>query len=344
MSRPETRVGFTYDEQALRQKFPHHLIATNVKGVYAIPAPPDDFDPNKASEADLVKNGIHWRRPAATDNPALVKAWQRFFARKWIAKDRIVPHLAPQVGKTHVLRKPLRRQADGNYLGPAWAGAGFQGGSWSGVIGNWVVPSVSKPSEPQGDEGGWNSASWIGIDGFDFTIDSNDVLQAGIQQKVDATGQASYVAWFEWYAPGHPPPAYIYTTNFENFPVGPGQNIFCLVVLFPNAVGTAIGIILFANETTGQHVSLMLLAPPGAMAQGNTVEWVMEAPDFGEPNSSLPSFTPVVFTSAVASNFDNTIVGNPENAETFNIERTPGGQVLTSVTVGNETVTINFIG
>jgi hypothetical protein len=73
----------------------------------------------------------------------------------------------------------------------------------------------------------------------------------------------------------------------------------------------------------------------------------MEAPDNGEPTSALPKFTPVVFSTAVASrgsgtgsNYD---AGNPQNGDTFNIE-TATGKLLTSVAVGDQTVTIDFIG
>jgi hypothetical protein len=99
--------------------------------------------------------------------------------------------------------------SDQNFVNSAWAGAGIRGlGPWNGIIGIWKIPTVSQPSEPQGTEGGWNSSSWVGIDGFQVNLISNDVLQAGIQQKVDAQGNASYVAWYEWFAPGSPPPAY----------------------------------------------------------------------------------------------------------------------------------------
>jgi hypothetical protein len=55
----------------------------------------------------------------------------------------------------------------------------------------------------------------------------------------------------------------------------------------------------FANDTTGEHFSITLAAPPGATFDGNTAEWIMEAPDGGEPVSSLPAFTPVTFTDAI---------------------------------------------
>jgi hypothetical protein len=104
------------------------------------------------------------------------------------------------------------------------------------------------------------------------------------------------------------------------------------------------GSIFIGNQTTGLHTSLFLIPPPDASAAGNSIERIMEAPFGGEPAVALPKFSPVIFTSAVGSGPDNA-VGNPQNGDTVNIETKPvNGQVLTSVTVGNETVTINFIG
>ena len=194
MSSPGTKSGFILDEQGFLKKIPYPLVSTGLKGAYASPAPADDFDPNKASAADLVKNGLLWRRPAPTDNPALVAAWNKVFSRKWLAKDRIIPVLEPQVGKTHVLKKPLKQVSDQNFVNGAWSGGGIRGGGpWTGNIGFWDIPTVSKPSEPQGTEpgGGWKSSSWVGIDGFDVGIVSDDVLQAGVEQYVAPGGQAS---------------------------------------------------------------------------------------------------------------------------------------------------------
>jgi len=334
------QTGFAHDEAAFRKKIPYPLTPTNLRGVYTSPAPPAGFDPHKASAAEIVKQGILWRRPAPGDPPELAKAWQRVFSRQWLEKDRIVPTLSPQHGKTHVLRKALRKAADQNFLNGAWAGAGIRGGSWTTVIGFWNIPTVSKPPEPQGTEGGWNSSSWLGIDGFDIGIVSNDVLQAGIEQKVNANGQASYVAWIEWFAPpqaGSPP--YIYQTNITNFPVSPGQQMYCSVQYVSN--NTA-GQLYLANETTGQHFSITLAPPPGATFKGNSIEWIMEAPDGGEPTSSIPKFTPVKFTSAIGCGANNA-VGNPQNGDTANIE-TVNGKVVTSVKLGNDAVEVDFIG
>jgi hypothetical protein len=186
------------DEESFLKTIPYSLVATNLKGVYASPARPDHFDVNAATAAELVNNGIPWRRPSLRDDPGLVAAWNNHFSRKWLAKDRIVPQLVPQTGRTHHLRGGA---INPHSNGPTpWAGA-YIPGAWTSVSGSWQVPTVSTLKEGQGTEGGWNSSSWLGIDGYNPAV-SNDVLQAGIEQKVSANGNASYIAWFEWFAPG----------------------------------------------------------------------------------------------------------------------------------------------
>ena len=175
-----------------RKALSNELIPTNVPGAFASPAPPEDFDPNTATPATLVKYGIFWRRPQASDDPRALAAWKKVFSRKWLAKDRIVPRLEPQLGKIHRLRG--LRKTEAGFTSNNWSGGVIQG-QWNSAIGYWKIPTVSKPTEAQGQEGGWNSSSWIGIDGWN----SDDVLQAGVQQRVAADGTVSYVAWYEWF-------------------------------------------------------------------------------------------------------------------------------------------------
>ncbi len=338
-------VEFAHDATAFREKIPHPLLPTNLKGAYAIPAPPEHFDLKTASKTDLLRHGVLWRKPTASDPPAVHAVWDHFVSRKWLAKDRIIPELHPQVGITHLYRGPApKRQADATYTGQVWAGAGTKTGQWTSVIGQWTIPTVSEPPEAQGTEGGWNSSSWVGLDGFFF---SNDVLQAGIQQRViyipiPFGGHISipiYVAWYEWFAPPQAnSPGYIYQTNIANFPVKPGDQVYCSV----QYNGTTSGSVSFANNTTGQHFSITLAPPPGANFNGQSCEWIMEAPDGGEPTSSLPRFTPVTFTSALACGPNNAVT-NPQLGDILNIA-TAGGTLLTSTTVGNQTATISFVG
>jgi len=336
MTHPPAVDKFVFDEAEFKSKVAHTLVATNLKGAYTTPAPPDDFDPNTATAEELAKYGAYWgAKPSAKADPGLVKTWNKVFGHKWSAKNRIIPQMEPQVGKSHNLKKPLHKASNTHYTGTQWAGAGFISSGWTGCVGFWVIPTVSKPSEPQGSQGGWDSSSWIGLDGWFY---SNDVLQAGIQQTVNAQGQANYVAWYEWIAPQVAnSPGYIWQTNIPNFPVSPGQQVYCSIQYTNNKTA---GYIYFANETTGHYFSITLAPPPGANFNGQSVEWIMEAPNGGEGNVALPKFTPITFTDAIACGAST---GNPLNGSTADIETT-GGKLLTSTTTGNNTVTIDFIG
>jgi hypothetical protein len=68
----------------------------------------------------------------------------------------------------------------------------------------------------------------------------------------------------------------------------------------------------------------------------------MEAPDGGEPISSLPSFTPVVFITAFGCGLDR-YVGDPENGDAWTIVDA-SSQALTATTLGDDSVTITFEG
>jgi hypothetical protein len=179
------------------KSMPHILLPTNVKGAYYTPAPPAEFDPNTATAAELIRNGMFWRRPKPGDDPIQLAAWNKVFSIKWDPARRIVPILEPQPGKTHLrtTRTGEGQNSTENAVS-VWSGVTVFG-TWTSVTGTWRVPSVARPSESAGADGGWDSSSWVGIDGNG----SNDVLQAGIQQSVGGNGQPSYIAWFEWLAP-----------------------------------------------------------------------------------------------------------------------------------------------
>jgi hypothetical protein len=99
-----------------------------------------------------------------------------------------------QVGKTHHHKGQSTKKSDTTYTDTEWSGAGVNtGGPWVSVVGTWTIPTVTQPPEAQGTQGGWNSSSWVGIDGM-FT--TNDVLQAGVEQYVSPSGAAAYVSIF----------------------------------------------------------------------------------------------------------------------------------------------------
>jgi len=323
-------------ELHIQEKSPYNLSPTSMNGVYLNPALPDDLDINAATQDELTKLGFLLPKPTKNSPQYMKNLWNRISSHKWESKNRIVPKFETHTGQTHNHKGTATKKTNNSYADTVWGGAGVNSGTWTGVAGVWVIPYVWEPSEAKGNEGFWNSSSWIGIDGM-FT--SDDVLQIGIQQKVDASGNPSYVAWYEWYAPWQPTsPPYIYQTDISNFPVAPGQTVYGIVEYINN--NTA-GYVFLYNETTNNYAAFTLQPPPGATFNASSCEWIMEAPDGGEPNSSLPAFTPVVFTNAVGWGPNASIV--PQNCDTLTIENT-SGKALTYTTTNYDTVVISFTG
>jgi hypothetical protein len=350
-------------QKDLLRSLPHPVIPTNLEGTYLIPLPPDDFDASAASPDELVRHGMYW---AATpgSNPAIASAKQRLLSRKWLSKNQIAPLLTPRDTPSRHHKRPFRPR-DESATSPSWSGAalGTAGIPWVSAVGIWNVPTVSQPGSPAGQkkfpdadgnlQTGWNSASWVGIDGLDITEDgstSNDVLQGGIQQGLSTSGEFTYVAWYEWFVdPPTSSPAYVQQTDLTGFAVSPGDQILCWVQYLPiSPFGYVFGNVSLANFSTGQVVGLLLTPPPGASFSGDSVEWIMEAPG-GEPITSLPRFTDVIFTSCagVDSNGETGDPGSPGLAQILNIV-TPNvnGELvpLTDAEVSSGTVTIEYTG
>ncbi|MEO8851489.1 MAG: G1 family glutamic endopeptidase, partial [Allobranchiibius sp.] len=100
---------------------------------------------------------------------------RRLLEVEWPDDARIVPQLTPQIGITHPLTTRDKVQ-DTAFTSNNWAGSTISG-TWAHAVGIWQVPTISRPSSAPGTNGGWDSSSWVGIDG---TYGSNDVLQAGV--------------------------------------------------------------------------------------------------------------------------------------------------------------------
>jgi hypothetical protein len=346
-----------------QDRVPFPLVPTNMKNVYAIPAPPDDFDPNTASAMDLIRNGVLWKRPQPGDPPAFSANWKRMTSRRWRSADRLIPHLSTLRRRVQSCNQSTSQVCSSSWCGGIIADTGQQ---WNTVMAYWNVPTVSMPSEPQGMGGvggtgdGWKSSAWVGIDGALFQSgDPNQVVQAGTTHDVNSGGQTSYGAFFEWYFPGpyllnelleFP---YINPVGFDGFNVHANDSIFVSVqyILF----GSGAALISIGNETTGQHTQVVVVPPPGALLDGHSIEWILEAGDDGLPpagSGSIPAFTPLMFTGAFGcsggSNLfppgGDTIVGDPENGVASYLVNGDTNQTLAKATLGPGSVTISFTG
>jgi hypothetical protein len=339
-------------DKPFEKRFPFKLVPTNLPGAYAVPPPPAGFDLAKATSAQLRKHGFPFARPTARAHPAAIAAWKRATSRKWRVEDWIIPELQTAPGKTH----HLRCRPNDNGVSPFWSGAVVTGpnGNFNGVLAFWNVPTISQPPEAQGQQGGWDSSSWAGIDGWT----SNDLLQAGVQQTIPGPGaKPQYTAWYQWWIapPPHNPGLglvdsngypvswlakypYIYQTNYKNFPVAPGNQVMTAIVYRENAAGT----VQFSNITTGQTSILNLKPPPTVQFAANNAEWIMELPNGGWPNTSLPKFSQIQFGDAFATIPNCPSAGLPGNGLILNM--LVNGIQVTTASANDTEVTIDFTG
>ena len=306
------------------------LEKTNLEGVFT-----KVRHPAVAADEGSIASLIHSDVLATIrdgETPAARALYDRITSGRWRPERQINPMSVPQPGVTHLLTDRFTI-ANASSISGLWAG-GTIPGNWRSAFGIWRVPFVNRPLTPPGSSGGWNSSTWVGIDG---TYGSNDVLQAGVQQLVSGSGEASYIPWYEWFAPKQSgSPAYIFQVSIQNMRIDPGDEVFC-GVYYINGQGE----VIFGNTSRGLYFSIVLAAPPGATFNGNSAEWIIEAPNGGEPANSLPQFSPVVFTSALAIGQDNS-TGNPVNGDTTNVLRF--GTILTTVTLRPFNVEIDYIG
>ena len=160
---------------------------------------------------------------------------------------------------------------------------------FTSIDGTWTVPTAT-PHKANESEA---SSTWIGIGGGcvnkSCAITDETLIQAGTEQNVDASGTASYYAWYELI----PAPS-LQTTLV----VHAGDKIRC------NLTQTKPGlwVIRLWNLTTGGNWHITV---PYSSAH-LSAEWVNETPLTTGGFAALPNLTP--------THFDNTLVNgaNPQ--------------------------------
>ena len=158
----------------------------------------------------------------------------------------------------------------------------------SSISGQWVVPTATQHTAGQAED----SASWIGIGGgcLNSTCSATDetLIQAGTEQDVSASGQASYDAWYEII----PAPEIQ-----SSIAVHPGDIIDCSI----SATVPGVWVISLSDTTDGQSFSETLPYP----SDESTAEWIEETPtEIGTSGTSLaalPNLSTVNFTNATVN-------------------------------------------
>jgi Peptidase A4 family len=333
-----------FDEAKFRRALPFEVVPTKIPGAYDIPPPPPGFDPRTATSEERRRAGIFWRRSVANRNPIARGLWESATAHRYTFTSK-------GEGPPPNVVLPHRRPRLPNEANTTWAGVVLATGSWTGVIGSWVVPTLSKPSEPPKTNSGftgWWMSTWVGLDGYQ-PLNSNDILQIGIYQNIDTKGNASAWAWYEWWLANPPSNAPVYVNAqpipFSTFQVNPGDTLVACASYVSGTAGSVT--LLNQSQSTANFFHKILAPPPTADFNGRSAEWILEVPGGGEGYYSLPAFSPLTFTGALACNCASDLASatfaDPSTATLLNLE-TASDVVLTNTTAGDGTSTINFVG
>jgi len=202
-----------------------------------------------------------------------------------------------------------------------WAGAVLVADSatYTSVTGTFTVPT---PSSPNGDSGSYSASAWVGIDGDTC---GNAILQTGVDFSIDG-GSVSYDAWYEWY------PDYAY--DFSGISFNAGDQVQLTVSATSESEGSA----TIENLSTGQTVT-QSLSSSSSLCEYNA-EWIVEDYEEGSSLVSFANFGTVTFSGASAGTNSGSV--GPSGATIIDIDQ--NNQVLTSSSVGDDSVTVQYVG
>ncbi|TMC49039.1 MAG: hypothetical protein E6J14_09760 [Chloroflexi bacterium] len=158
------------------------------------------------------------------------------------------------------------------------------------VSGDWVVPTATQRVANQAE----SSATWVGIGGgrvdSSGLVGDNTLIQAGTSQDVDASGKASYTAWWEIIpAPSIP----------ISLPVSAGNHVHVDV----HETTPGMWSITINNVSTGGSFNM---TTPYTSTYG-TAEWIEETPVVVDSSGNvsvgpMPNLSTVTFDQSQANN------------------------------------------
>jgi hypothetical protein len=198
---------------------------------------------------------------------------------------------------------------------PNWSGYAQVGGPFTGIVGEWTVPTVQS-------DGGSVSSTWVGVDGFGNT----SLIQVGTEQDYSGGflgigAGPQYSAWWEILPAS--------STSISN-PVSPGDDM--LAIIAPTIAGAASpnmpatwAITLMDRTKNWNFTTLQTYSGPLS-----TAEWVQEATTecglFGCSIGSLADYGSVTFDVFDSINLDASPLFTASQA----INMVQGGSVVST--------------
>jgi hypothetical protein len=247
--------------------------------------PPSGFNPVVATDSELARYGLP-PRPHRESNAELYQKWVKTFGGSF-------QFFAPQLTQP---ASPWPRSQRLSII------EGKNSGNWSGVV---CVPPAGDSFNvtitgvlrvPHLTSAG-SIGIWIGIGGNSSTA---SLLQAGVSCQVNSSGADSFSAFYEWQSPNNPVgPAPV--SDFPNISAGDSIEVQIWVT------STTTATVVMQNLTSKAPAIIMpISAATGVSVSGVSAEWIVERPLIGFDSqhnpifATLPDYSPVVFTNAVA--------------------------------------------
>jgi Peptidase A4 family len=215
--------------------------------------------------------GVHEARSAAAPAPTA-----------WSASGTTLPASQAHTSPGHFVTPLVPHEGGGTYNADStnWSGQLATGATFTGVRGDWTVPTVQLTPYSS------VSSSWIGIDGGPDS--PNSIIQTGTAQDVQ-DGQASYYAWYELFPS---PPVDVGA-------VSPGDQMQASISQF---AGT--WTLTLTDASSGGSVTIH----PSYSGPAASAEWIEELQTVvGAQQPTLANFGSVQFTQMQAT----TSAGSP---------------------------------
>jgi hypothetical protein len=271
-------------------------LATNLPGATTFAAPPQGFSVLTASDEQLADYGF----PPRPDPIALPKGYASWAKAMLASKRRIVPTLQ----QTTIFHGPARLKEAANFPDQNtlesynWSGyvdlngaTRFAPSSFSAIATEVVVPTANEAFGTCSGDPDY-AASWVGVDG----VNSNDVLQAGIEFDAACFGGVTatlYAPWFEWYPDSE--------MRIGNLPIAPGDDYY--VEVWNTSATQAYAYLV--NENADEAVILGFNPPAGTKLVGNSAEWITERPESNGATATLTNYIADPFWNAYAVTHNN---------------------------------------
>jgi hypothetical protein len=206
---------------------------------------------------------------------------------------------------------PAPRPSRGRGVSSNWSGYASTGGKFTAISGTWTVPQPSASTGALGAD-----AAWVGIGGEN----SRDLIQAGTEETVLASGTIRYDAWVEMLPQySHPIPLAVH----------PGDSITVSIAQQPDSSWK----ISFKNNTTTNTYERTVQYTSSL----SSAEWIEEAPSGGRGGvMPLDNFGSISFSNASAVKDGQTVNLSQAGAQPITMINGSQQPLVTPAAIGSD--------